>query len=506
MDRLLLPKGYKDPVWLEKQLVARSEEQWQKLGQERVLALFRAMSERVPAYKDFLKRHEVDPSKVRGIKDFSQLPTIDKDNYLRRYPRDQLCWDGNFKEQSWVISTTSGSTGQPYYFPRQKSQDWQYAVMAELYLRANFRVQDQSTLYIVAFPMGAWIGGVFTYEAIKIVAERGGYNLSIITPGIHKQEIISAVKTIGKDFDQILIGSYAPFLKDILDDGEREGIKWSDYNLGFIFSAEGFNETFRDFVIKKTGLKNKFKGTLNHYGTVDLGTMAHETPLSVMLRREAVKNPRLYRELFSREDKLPTFAQYNPALFYFEQDQGNLYCSSYSGIPLVRYDLKDSGGVISQDEVRRRLSDLGYDLVDSARKAGIADTLWNLPFVYVYERNDFSVSFYAFQIYPETIKRALQSPQLDRYITGKFTMGVEYDNTGQQILQINIELKPEVGEDDKLRSKIQKTIVEKLLKESSEYRETQVMYGEKVYPEVVFWPYEDPTYFKPGTKQKWIKK
>jgi len=85
-------------------------------------------------------------------------------------------------------------------------------------------------------------------------------------------------------------------------------------------------------------------------------------------------------------------------------------------------------------------------------------------------------------------------------------MGVEYDNTGQQILQINIELKPEVGEDDKLRSKIQKTIVEKLLKESSEYRETQVMYGEKVYPEVVFWPYEDPTYFKPGTKQKWIKK
>jgi phenylacetate-CoA ligase len=506
MNRLLLPKGFKDPVWLEAQLKLRPEAEWRRLGKRRALALFHNMAERVPAYKDFLKKHKVDHRKIVSAKDFAQLPAVDKDNYLRAYPREALCWDGEFSRDSWTISTTSGSTGKPFYFPRQNSQDWQYAVMAELYLRSNFDIQNRSTLYIVAFPMGAWIGGLFTYEALKIIAERGRYNLSIITPGIHKQEILEAVKQLGKDFDQILIGSYAPFLKDIIDDGVEEGINWRDYNLGFIFSAEGFNEVFRDYVIKKTGLRNPYKDTLNHYGTVDMGTMAHETPLSVMLRRAAINDLETYKAIFDREDRLPTFAQYNPALFYFEQDRGNLYCSSYSGLPLVRYDLKDSGGIITLSQASKRLKRLGYDLDGDIAKAGIKDTVWNLPFVYVYERNDFSVSFYAFQIYPETIRRALQAEELQRFLSGKFTMTVRYDNEGQQRLEIHVELRPGQPENDLLRSRTRRFVVDALLDESSEYRETHIMYGERVHPDIIFWPYEDATHFRPGTKQKWVKK
>ncbi|MEX0881557.1 MAG: hypothetical protein WDZ34_01645 [Candidatus Saccharimonadales bacterium] len=506
MYRLLLPRGFKDPIWLEKELKTRPEADWKRLGKRRALALFHNMAERVPAYKDFLKKHKIDHKKIVSIKDFAQLPAIDKDNYLRAYPREALCWNGDFKKTSWTISTTSGSTGKPYYFPRQDSQDWQYAVMAELYLRANFDIQNKSTLYIVAFPMGAWIGGLFTYEALKIIAGRSKYNLSVITPGIHKQEIIEAVKQLGKDFDQILIGSYAPFLKDILDDGEAAGINWSKYKLGFIFSAEGFNEVFRDYVIRKAGLSNPYKDTLNHYGTVDMGTMAHETALSVMLRRAAINDLAIYRALFNREDKLPTFTQYNPALFYFEKSDGILYCSSYSGLPLVRYDLKDSGGIISLKQVRKRLDKLGFDLDKDIERAGIKDTIWNLPFVYVYERNDFSVSFYAFQIYPETIRRALQAEELERFLTGKFTMTVRYDESGQQRLEIHVELRPNQAENDLLRSRARRYIVEALLAESSEYRETHVMYGERVYPDIVFWQYEDATHFKPGAKQRWVKK
>src|SRR3989344_3561451 len=176
MNRLLLPKGFKDPIWLEGQLKNRSETDWRRLGKRRALALFHNMAERVPAYKDFLKKHKINHHRIVSIKDFANLPTVDKDNYLLAYPRGALCWDGDFKKTSWTISTTSGSTGKPFYFPRQNSQDWQYAVTAELYLRANFDIQSRSTLYIVAFPMGAWIGGLFTYEALKIIAERGKYN------------------------------------------------------------------------------------------------------------------------------------------------------------------------------------------------------------------------------------------------------------------------------------------------------------------------------------------
>src|SRR6202034_2208750 len=113
------------------------------------------------------------------------------DNYLRKYRREELCWDGQFSEGQWVISTTSGSTGEPFYFPRTNFQDEYYALTAELYLRENFQIHHHKTLYINAFAMGAWIGGLFTYEAIHRVAQRG-YALSVINPGIYKAEVINS--------------------------------------------------------------------------------------------------------------------------------------------------------------------------------------------------------------------------------------------------------------------------------------------------------------------------
>lgn len=484
----------------------RSEADWIGRGEHMALALFHAMAERVPAYGDFLAQRGIEPKSIRTIADFKTLPLLDKDNYLRAYPRQALCWDGKFDSGRWVVSTTSGSTGQPFYFPRTELQDEQYALTAELYLRTNFNIQDRSTLYIVAFPMGAWIGGLFTYEAISRVAKRGGYALSIVTPGINKLEILNAFKNLAGDFDQVIIGSYAPFLKDIIDDGERAGIKWSDYKLGFIFSAEGFSEVFRDYIIEKTGLSNTYTDTLNHYGTVDLGTMSHETPLSILVRRLALGSEPVYEKIFQQKSKLPTLTQYLPELFYFEELDGELVCSAYSGLPLVRYDLKDSGGLTTLAGMTEHFSSQGVDLLAEAEKAGIDATVWNLPFVHVFERSDFSVSFYAFQVYPETIRKALLDKSLSKQVTGKFTMISDFDAEGQQYLEVNVELKPDVAEDDKLSSYIQNLLVEHLLAESSEYRATHEQYGNRVYPKVVFWPYEHEQHFKPGTKQKWVKK
>ncbi len=502
---LLLPKGYRNAELLHYRLQTSSEQYWIRRGANRTIQQFFAMSQRVPAYKDFLQAHNFDPTSVRSVEDITRIPIIDKDNYLRKYPKEMLCWDGEFAHGQWVISTTSGSTGQPYYFPREHSQDWQYAVTAELYLRSNFQIHKRSTLYIVAFPMGAWIGGLFTYEALKIVAEHGGYDLSIITPGIQKQEVINAVKQLGKNFDQVIIGAYAPFLKDILDDGAREGIVWSEYNLGFVFSAEAFTEKFRDYVLDTVKAPNPYTATLNHYGTVDLGTMAHETPESIMIRRLLVANDQL-DTIFPEAHRQATFAQYNPELFHFEQTENSLLCTSYSGLPLVRYDLKDYGGVMTRADVHRRLADSGIDVIAEAEKANITETLWNLPFVYVYERNDFSVSYYAFQLYPDTIRRALQHDELAAVATGKFTMQVDYSDEGRQRLNINVELKHGVISTPDLTAVVLQYIQDNLIRESSEYRETYKTVGPPALPVVRLWDYEDLTYFRPGTKQKWVIK
>lgn len=499
------PLILRNPPKLLQLLKTKPETYWIQRGEKRALALFHAMASRVPAYKDFLKKHHINPSTIKTIHDFSCLPTIDKNNYLRAYPLEALCWGGKLKEQSWTISATSGSTGEPFYFPRTHEQDLQYATTAELYLLDNFHIDTKKTLYIIGFPMGVWIGGVFTYEALSILQERG-YPLSIITPGINKLEIIKAVKNLGPFFDQIIIGSYAPFLKDILDDAPHYGVNWKAHHVGFIFSAEGFSETFRDYIIRKTGLPNPYTTTLNHYGTVDMGTMAHETPLCIFLRRKAISDTKLYSFLFGSTNRLPTLTQYLPEMFYFESQNGNLLCSTYSGLPLIRYDLKDHGNIITQSALNKTMRDYDVDIDVEIRTSGIKKNIWNLPFVYVFERSDFSVSFFAFQIYPETIRKAIQQKQFDDMLTGKFTMMVMYDKHGNQQFHVHIELRPDKNETVKLRSLITNAMIEQLTTENSEYRKTREEYPQQTIPILTFWPYEHATYFQPGGKQKWVKK
>jgi len=506
IQSLEMPSAFRKIDRLETALQKDSPRIWERRGEEQALKLFQAMAERVPAYKKILKREKINPSAIKTIEDFKHLPLLDKNNYLRKYPLNELCWDGKFSEQAWTVCTTSGSTGEPFYFPHTAAQDAQYALLAELYLRTNFEIHKKRTLYINGFPMGAWIGGVFTYKAITMVAENGDYSLSIINPGINKVEIIKAIRALGDQFDQVIIGSYGPFLKDTLDDGIHEGINWKKYNLGFVFSAEGFSEGFRDYVLAVAGKKDDLAASLNHYGTVDLGTMSYETPLAILARRQALKKPDLYRSLFDDAIRLPTVTQYVPSLFYFEKVDKTLVCSAAAGLPLVRYNLKDVGGVYGYEDMMAAFKRHDVDLEKELDTASLAHTRWNLPFVYVYERNDFSVSFYAFQIYPATVRRALEATSLRQKLTGKFSMEVTYDRNQNQKFEVHLELKRGITWDKALVEKVTKHIAAQLVQESSEYRETYGQKGRRVLPKVTFWTYEDTKFFRPGIKQKWVLK
>lgn len=505
-DITALPASFYDVDTLQHSLFSQTGAYWQQKADARVLDLFRQMAHRVPAYKDFLHKQKIKPELIQSIADFKQVPLVDKDSYLRAYPLDALAWDGTFSDKQLTISSTSGSTGEPFYFPREKDQDLQYAATAELYLKLNFQCDKKSTLYIVGFPMGQWIGGVFTYEALRIVAERTKMPLSIITPGVSNEEILKAIKKLGPYFDQVIIGSYGPFLKDTLDEAHLYDINWDEYSLGFIFAAEVFTESFRDYVTNKTGIENLYTHTLNQYGTVDLGTMSYETPLSILARREALSKQPLFDDVFNNIHRVPTLTQFFPELFYFEDLEGNLICSAYSGLPLVRYDLKDKGGVLSYDQVVTIYGNHGVDLEKRAKEEKIDHTLWKAPFVYVYERSDFSVSLYAFNVYPETIRRALYDASLQDVVTGKFTMEVNYTKEHDQQLDVHVELTEGAKKSEELRKKVAHTIRDRLLKENSAYKRTHEVKGSKVDPNVIFWEHRDPQYFNPRIKQKWVQK
>lgn len=496
---------HREVLKLEKLLKIKKDIFWIKRGQKNLLKRYEE-AKQIPAYKKFLKKKLGKIPNIKRVQDFEKLPSQSKDNYLRLYPFKELFSKNKLNELPRVFSITSGSTGEPFYFPRTEIQDKQYQLYAEIYLRNNFNIHKKKTLYIDAFPMGPWIGGVFTYEVITRIAREAGYCLSIITTGIDTPSIMQTIEKIGQYYDQIIIGSYGPFAKDVLDHGIHEGVNWRKYNIKFVFSAEAFPESFRDYVGNIIGSKNIFFDTLNHYGTVDLGTMSYETPVCILIRKLAEKNQILYKKIFGDIVKIPTLTQYLPELFYFESNSNNIYCTSESAIPLVRYDLGDHGNVVSFKKMISLFREFNIDLIKEARKYNIEKSIWELPFVYVFERSDFSVSYYAFQVYPGPIRKVLFNKKIQKKVTGKFTLESSFSKDQNPKLIVNVELKRSINFSVSLLKEVQKLIHNQLIKTHSEYREIINHFGKKVQVSVVLWENGDQRYFKTGVKQKWIKK
>ncbi len=489
-------------------ITKKKSDYWSLEQRKLSLRLFHLASRYVPAYKKFLKSKKINPSLIRSWRDFKKIPFINKKNYLRRNLLNELCWEGHLNKPL-IFTSTSGSTGEPFYFPRNNQLDWQYSIILEQFLKNynNIKNSNFPVLVIVAFGMGVWIGGLITYKALELAAYRLNFPLSIITPGINKQEIFKALKNLARFYRQVILIGYPPFIKDVIDDAQAEGIDLKKLNLRLIFAAETFSEDFRDYLVSKAGLKNRFLDTMNIYGTADIGAMAFETPLSILIRSLAVKNKALFNDIFGAINKTPTLAQYNPLFIGFESENGDIILTGNNVIPLIRYKVGDHGGAYSFSELIEILRRYDIDIFYEAKKAGIAYTLNELPFVFVFERDDFSTTLYGLQVYPETIREVLLENPFNNYLTGKFTMLTKFDKKQNQYLEINIELKRSIESIPyHLKNRLLKRLVQNLQEKNAEYRELSNFLKERAFPKIVFWPYEHPEFFKPGIKQKWVKK
>jgi phenylacetate-coenzyme A ligase PaaK-like adenylate-forming protein len=226
------------------------------------------------------------------------------------------------------------------------------------------------------------------------------------------------------------------------------------------------------------------------------------------VRRLTAERDDLRTALFNDPSSQPTLCQFMPELFYFEEVDTGLVCTSASGLPLMRYDLKDRGGVFTLADVVAASKKAGIIWDHHVEQLGLRDYVWNLPFVYVYERRDLTVSIYSVNIYPESIRRALEKKEFEDMITTKFTLKVGYDKQQNQRLELHVERKTGVEDSVTLKERLQKIVVDQLNEENSEWRDFYADVGirHKILPEITTWPYQDPEHFKPGAKQKWVKK
>jgi phenylacetate-CoA ligase len=468
--------------------------------EQAALDLFHAVVASVPAYQAFLSEQGVDPSLVQTFEDFQSLPQTTKKSYLLPHPLADLC-RGGLLENCDMIAVSSGSTGKPTFWPRFFSDELSIAARFEQIFHDSFQADRRRTLAVVCFILGSWVGGMYTASCCRYLASKG-YPLTIITPGNNKEEIYRVVQELGGAFEQVVLLGYPPFLKDIVDGGIARGIEWKRYGIKLVMAGEVFSEEWRTLVGERVGSHNPCYDSASLYGTADAGVLANETPLSICIRRFLAHRPDAAHGLFG-ESRLPTLAQYDPLSRFFETDGGSLLFSGENGIPLVRYNILDTGGIVPYNKMMAFLSEWGFDPVAELRQYGERG-MHPLPFVYVFGRSDFTVSYFGANIYPENVTVGLEQPGISSYVTGKFVLEVKEDADQNRFLSVTVELAPGVEGREEQRQAIADSILTHLLRLNSEF--ANYVPAEYQLPRVALAPLGDPEYFPLGVKHRYTRK
>ena len=469
------------------------------LAFEQALKLFQEAAQRVPAYKDFLKKAGINSEKVRTADEFAQLPLVEKENYLSQYSLDEMSWDGCLDTAKY-ISTSSGSTGEPFFWPVGHDQEVKSGILLKNLYENVYSTREGRTLYVSSLAFGTWIAGFEHYNATRWVAEHQN-PITLVMPGIDKAEAIKQIKKLAPLFDRVILVGYPPFIKDILDLGRESGVEWKKIDIHFLTMGDSMSDLWRERVLDMVGKKNSLTTLINLYGMADAGgAIAYETPVTLTARK-------LLQEKGVVEG-LPTFSsiiglfQYYPTYHYLEEVNGTLVMTTNAGLPLIRYSTRDNGGVLGFNEMTNRLGNQFFKRIDDHK---IDITPWQLPFVYLQGRRDLSILFYALNIYIENVRTALESTLLSNQLSGIFIMSVNQNNSLDQELLFTIELSQGINPSPELTKNLTEEVAEQLSRVNSEYAKLHSELGERADPKIILVPFGKIDTI-PGKKHKWVKR
>lgn len=465
-------------------------------GEREALELFHRVRVQVPAYAKFLSANGVDGSAITDIENFHRLPVTTKRNYHVAYPLPELCRFGRLEDCD-MLAVSSGSTGEPTVWPRFITDEFGTLRRFEQVLVDGFGADQRRTLAVVCFALGSWVGGMYTTSACRQLAAKG-YPITVVTPGNNFAEILRIVPKLAPHFEQVVLLGYPPFLKDVLERGAAAGVRWSDCPVKLVMAGEVFSESWRDIVARRLSQPEPAFATASLYGTADAGVIANETPASILVRRALASRPELATELFGQA-RLPTLCQYDPRHRYFEQVDGELLFSGDSGVPLIRYNILDRGGLVTHAEMVEYLASKG--LLDDVLRTQLER--FRLPFVYVFGRNNFAVSYYGGNVYPENIAIGLEQPALEHVLTGKFVLEVVEDSTHDAVLQVTVELAGNQAPTPELAARAATSIALHLQRVNSEF--ANYVPADRQVVQVHLLPLGDPNYFPVGVKHRYTR-
>jgi phenylacetate-CoA ligase len=389
----------------------------------------------VPAYKAYLKEHDWE---FRWW-DLTNYPPTSKDSYVIRYPEDQRCWRGDLELRGTLVDESSGSSGRPFNWVRGRVelQDIHRNVAGF----TSLMMKDEQRLFVInAYSMGAWATGTNTGIAMAKIA-------MVKNTGPDLDKIVDTLAHFGPGFTY-LVTAYPPFLKDLRDRLDEEGLDWTAYRMHGLVGGEGMTEALRDYC------EERFLTVRSGYGASDLTIgIAGETELTVWLRRALLADLDLREAVLgAAETRTPMIFQYNPLETYLETSEaGEVICTLTSTSvlsPKLRYNIGDEGVLLDWQDlaaILRANPKWAGPAREAFRKQGM-----KLPLLLLYGRADATISFMGANIYPQDVENGLYDDSTRAAQLASFTLTLESvsgDETTQQPV-IHLELRADVSLDD----------------------------------------------------------
>ena len=219
------------------------------------------------------------------------------------------------------------------------------------------------------------------------------------------RKIVDTLRHFGPGFDYV-VTAYPPFLKHLRDQLDAEGLPLGGRTgSAALVGGEGMTEALRDY------LEERFLKVRSGYGASDLTIgMAGETDFSVWVRRRLRTDAAAARPPCSAPTS--TGCRWSSSTTRWRRTwrpPPTTSCSARStrrrcSTPKLRYNIGDEGRLSSFPEVLAAIA-------DPAARAE-ADAAWQvdrmrLPLLFLYGRQDSTISYMGANIYPQDVEYGL---------------------------------------------------------------------------------------------------
>jgi phenylacetate-CoA ligase len=327
---------------------------------------------------------------------------------------------------------------------------------------------------------------------------------------------MGVVKSTGPDVDKIfhtmrffgngypyILNGYPPFMKYLIDEGQKRGFPWKDYTVHVLVGGEGMSEGLRDYLLRHA--RTVYSG----YGASDLEIgIGAENPLTVTIRKLCLHDPALRKTLFGEDQRLPMLFQYNPLDHFVEIVDREVVVTiskPWTLSPRIRYNIKDEGGIITFDDMRQRLQAHNIDLLQLERQCNYPR--WYLPFLFIYGRKDSTISIMGANIYPEDVENIVYSDFSLGGCVNSFMISLEEDDQGNPRPCFEFELL-DMSRKASVEEQLAGILPEGLAKLSLDFKKAQEEYPQAVKPVVrTFGVGEGPFRENQGRiKKKYVKR